>query len=708
MERRTGAWRGPQAKGRGPRARSDEPAAGSGSGGDLPPWSSLGLGPAPSPGFERDWEPAEGDLADTADLPDRPPSRLGRGARILIPVCLGLIFVASAVGLIWFDVIGGSATPTPTRLGAASLGGVAQARSVASPRASPRAGTPAAALPRAQAATGQAAAVPATSNPAPTRVPTPTGAATPEPALLLAIAKAAAGGLTGDALGAQLRAALAEQLPGRRIDVAGEDRSGAASIVVTGNDPAPAFEPRVVAIAPLALVTSPRLSLTGVGSDQASALLNGKITDWRDVGAAATLTVEPLALNGAVPQGMKPVAVYKDYEALVTGFATHPGGLALVPLQAVDFRVNVLAVDGVDPLRGTGNVFGYPFGARLYVGVRADRASALKPALDAALAVIGLPRSASAVARLGFAGDIVPGRNPHPRFGAPNDGTHSFVAVANELAAYDLTVANLDGVLSASAGGDLATPFAAAPSLTDGLKLAGIDAVSLANEHVVASGTRGLTDTLAALRAAGIAPFGAGENQERARAPFLVVVAGMKIALLAFDGVGASADGSSLGGVQGAATADSPGVNPFVVDRLRADVAAAAKEADVVIVCLHAGVEDRETPPASAIAAAHAAIDTGAMLVVGTYPRVVAGLETYKGRPIVYSLGNLVADQMQSVQTRQGAILEITLRGATIVGLRFHGVEIEDFNQPRPMTGAEEAALLDRIWWLSDRLVGKG
>jgi poly-gamma-glutamate synthesis protein (capsule biosynthesis protein) len=593
---------------------------------------------------------------------------------------------------------------------AAGLLGSSEARTAGTPPTSPRAGTPTAAQIGTQVTTARPSSAPVGNQPTSTRAPTPGGAATAAPTLLLAVGKGNAGALSGDDLGRQLHDALANQLPGRRIEVVGADRSDQASIVVAATDPGPAFDARVVASAPLALVTSPRLPLTGVGSDQASRLLKGALTDWRDAGAASSLAVEPLALKGSVPDGMTPVATYKDYEALVAGLATHPGAVALVPLGAVDFRVNVLAVDGIDPLRGVGNVLAYPFGTRLYVGVRADQALGLKPALDAALAAIGLPQQPPAVANLGFAGDVVPGRNPNQHFGAPNDATHSFVKIANELAGYDLTIASLDGVLSPAAdpaATGFATPYAAAPSLTDGLKLAGIDAVSLANDHAASAGAQGLSDTRAALRAAGIGSFGAGDNLEQAGAPFLVLVGGVKVALIAADGLGANPDGSSPGSVEGAATAEGPGINPLVLDRLRADIAASAKEADVVIPFLHIGVEDRETPPASAVAAAHAAIDAGATLVVATYPRVAGGIEIYKGRPIVYSLGSLVSDQMQSVQTRQGMILEVTLRGSRIVGLRFHGVEIEDFNQPRPMTDAEEAAFVERIWWLSDQLTAK-
>ena len=67
---------------------------------------------------------------------------------------------------------------------------------------------------------------------------------------------------------------------------------------------------------------------------------------------------------------------------------------------------------------------------------------------------------------------------------------------------------------------------------------------------------------------------------------------------------------------------------------------------------------------------AQAAIDAGATLVVTNHPHVIQGMEIYNGKPIVYSVGNFIFDQMFSVQMREGIILEIVLRGGKIVGLR--------------------------------------
>ena len=111
--------------------------------------------------------------------------------------------------------------------------------------------------------------------------------------------------------------------------------------------------------------------------------------------------------------------------------------------------------------------------------------------------------------------------------------------------------------------------------------------------------------------------------------------------------------------------------------------------------------------PEWAATAAHAAIDAGATMVVSNHPHVIQGMETYAGRPVVYSPGNFIFDQMFAAEVRSGYVLEIVLRGTTVTGLRFHGIEIEEFHQPRPMSAGEQAALMDRFWAATDRLAAR-
>ncbi|MDP9365940.1 MAG: CapA family protein, partial [Chloroflexota bacterium] len=432
----------------------------------------------------------------------------------------------------------------------------------------------------------------------------------------------------------------------------------------------------------MALVTSPRLPLFGVGPDDPGRLLRGSVADWRALGSPVPLPVEPLALRGEAA-GTRPVATYDDYEALVAGLAEHRGGVALVPLDEVDFRVNVLSVGGEDPLR--------------------EREDGREPTIG-----------------IGVFGDVVPGRNVHNRMVEYGDFVRPFRKVAARLAGFDLTFGNLEGNLSdalPSPADPNSVSFVSSPAMTEGFALAGIDAFTLANNHSVYNeegwGRQGLLDTMQALDAAGLAYFGAGRTLDEARAPWITEVKGTSIALLGIDGVTANFEvgpGRENGVVtaDAAASPDGPGTNPFISDQFLADIAEAAGRADVVIPYFHMGVEYVAVPPEWATAAARAAIDAGATLVVTLHPHVIQGMEIYAGKPIVYSPGNFVFDQMFSVEVRSGFILDLTLRGDRVVGLRCHGVEIEDFHQPRPMSAGEQANLMDRFWASTDRLAARG
>ncbi|MBA3416362.1 MAG: CapA family protein [Chloroflexia bacterium] len=393
------------------------------------------------------------------------------------------------------------------------------------------------------------------------------------------------------------------------------------------------------------------------------------------------LPVERLTLAGdrIAGGGGEQVA---DYEALARELRARPGAVALVPLEAIDFRVQTPTIGGVDPLvSGEG----------------------IEPA-----------------ARIGVVGDIVPGRNVHLHMERYGDFTRPFRRVASLLRGFDLTVANLEGNLSATLPqpvNDHSFTFVSSPAMLDGFALAGIDAVTLANNHTVWNdegwGLQGLLDTMAALEAAGLPYFGAGYDLAGARAPWTTTVNGTSVAWLGIDGVTANyevAPGTVNGVVDfdAGATAERPGTNPYLSSQFLADIAAAAASATVVIPYFHMGAEYVQIPPAWAVAGARAAIDAGATMVVTNHPHVIQGMEIYSGRPIVYSPGNFIIDQMWGVEVRSGYALEVLLRGSTVVGLRVHGTEIEEFHQPRPMSAGEQANLLDRFWASVDRLAERG
>jgi poly-gamma-glutamate synthesis protein (capsule biosynthesis protein) len=431
----------------------------------------------------------------------------------------------------------------------------------------------------------------------------------------------------------------------------------------------------------MALVASPRLPLTGVGPEDPWRLLTGQVTNWAGVGSAVPIQVHPLALADQMVAGVRPDQTFENFEALTAAMAFDPGAVALVPIEILDFRVQALTVGEDDPLRQS---------------------------------VEG-----QASVRIGVVGDIVPGRNVHLHMLQYGDYTRPFLRVAPTLQSFDVTVANLEGNLSDTLpqpADPHSVTFVSSPAMLEGFALAGIDAVTLANNHSVWNdegwGVQGLLDTIAALDQFGVPYFGAGPNLEAARAPWLIDVGGTRVAFLGIDAVTANYEiepGMATGvlDVDSGASSEGAGTNPYLASQVFEDVAAATAIAEVVIPYFHLGAEYVAIPPPWAVQAAHSAIDAGASMVVTNHPHVIQGMEIYSGRPIVYSPGNFILDQMWSAEVRSGYALEIVLRGTSIVGLRFHGVEIEDFHQPRPMTAGEHAALMDRFWGATDRLAAR-
>lgn len=267
-----------------------------------------------------------------------------------------------------------------------------------------------------------------------------------------------------------------------------------------------------------------------------------------------------------------------------------------------------------------------------------------------------------------FVGDVMLARGVGARMKAAGDWTYPFQKIAPTLRAADLTFGNLECPVS-DAGHNLRHlySFRADPKVIEGLKFAGFDVVSVANNHLYDWGRPALVDTIERMRAAGIRPVGAGANDLQAHYPVLVDLNGVKLAFLAYVNV-----------VPREATAgpDRAGVAWLESDRALDDIRFARSLADLVIVSLHWGVEYMTRPERRQVELAHRMIEAGADLVVGGHPHVVQPLEQYRGRWIAYSLGNFVFDQ-QSPATRRGLMLEVTLAGNRISSVRPVPITIE-------------------------------
>jgi poly-gamma-glutamate synthesis protein (capsule biosynthesis protein) len=201
------------------------------------------------------------------------------------------------------------------------------------------------------------------------------------------------------------------------------------------------------------------------------------------------------------------------------------------------------------------------------------------------------------------------------------------------------------------------TDVPARPSDPDNLaalKRIGLDVATLAGNHIADAGPDGIEDTIATLRALGIASAGAGMSLDAARAPAIVG----SIGVLSYNCVGPR-DGWARPSKAGSAYVEvlthyeldhaGPGGPPRIytfptpesLEALRADIAALRARVAVVVVALHKGLGHVRAQLAQYERdLARAAIDAGADVVVGHHAHILRGLEVYRGRPIFHGLGN--------------------------------------------------------------------
>jgi poly-gamma-glutamate synthesis protein (capsule biosynthesis protein) len=217
------------------------------------------------------------------------------------------------------------------------------------------------------------------------------------------------------------------------------------------------------------------------------------------------------------------------------------------------------------------------------------------------------------------------------------------------------------------------TVFTANPAYIKGLRNAGIDWLSLANNHIGDAGRAGMLQTIENVEKYGIAHAGLGRNAKAAHKAALLEAGGVTVGLLGYDAIAPSYT----------ADADTPGSARLTKKALKADIKAARKAgADVVIVMPHWGVEYRSTPSAGQQALGRYAIDAGADMVIGNHAHWAGALEVHDGKPIWYALGNFVFDQTWSIPTMQGITLELTFDGTDLVQAVMRPHLIMDRAQP--------------------------
>jgi poly-gamma-glutamate capsule biosynthesis protein CapA/YwtB (metallophosphatase superfamily) len=267
----------------------------------------------------------------------------------------------------------------------------------------------------------------------------------------------------------------------------------------------------------------------------------------------------------------------------------------------------------------------------------------------------------------------------------------AFGPVSSLFQAADLSMVNLETAVTTRG-----TPepkqfhFRAPPASFAAVKDAGLDVVSLANNHTLDYGQVGLADTLAAAATSGVPIVGAGVNADTAYAPWITTVKGVRIAVLAFSQI---TELASTWVATDSRAGLAMAITDAQIERAAAAVRAARTQADVVVVYMHWGQEYNQCPIALQRKAAAALAGAGASMIIGTHAHVMQGDGWLGQTYVAYGLSNFVW-WYNDAQSNDTGVIRVTLAGSAVAKTEFLPAYIDrTTGQPIPSTGAEAARI---------------
>jgi poly-gamma-glutamate capsule biosynthesis protein CapA/YwtB (metallophosphatase superfamily) len=267
---------------------------------------------------------------------------------------------------------------------------------------------------------------------------------------------------------------------------------------------------------------------------------------------------------------------------------------------------------------------------------------------------ISTPTPKSRKVTLMLVGDIMLGRTVNIRSLEKNDPTYPFLKVADKLRGEDIVFANLESpIVEKCPRIESGFTFCADPRMVEGLVFSGVDVVNLANNHTSNFGEQGLEDTKRILSQKSIKWVGERNFETLEKN-------GIKFGFLGFD------------------LFDNDLLQSYLDFIEESD-----KKVDVLVVGVHWGRE--YTPKATVMQEQEAKrmIDAGADVIAGHHPHWVQNTKYVNGKPVFFSLGNFVFDQMWSEETKKGLAVQITYEGKDIVDQKNFPVYTAEWAQPQ-------------------------
>ena len=295
------------------------------------------------------------------------------------------------------------------------------------------------------------------------------------------------------------------------------------------------------------------------------------------------------------------------------------------------------------------------------------------------------------VVTLGFVGDTMIGRSVSPII-QQRGPAYVWGNLLPVLRALDLLVLNLETTLTrASRAVPKVFNFKSAPENVAALRLAGVDVVTLANNHAMDFGAHGLLETLDVLERNEIAVVGAGATLAQAQQPVIREMKGLKIGIVGFTD-------NEPGWLAGKTR---PGINYCRVGDLatfKRAIQPYVDSVDILVATWHWGPNKREIPTDDFVHFAHQMIESGVDIIQGHSAHVVQGIEVYNNKLILYDTGDFVDDYIVGPRLRNdhSFLFEVGVTQEGITSVRLLPVLI-DHMQVNRAHGDDFAQMVARM-----------
>ncbi|OYQ43101.1 poly-gamma-glutamate biosynthesis protein [Rhodoferax sp. TH121] len=289
-----------------------------------------------------------------------------------------------------------------------------------------------------------------------------------------------------------------------------------------------------------------------------------------------------------------------------------------------------------------------------------------------------------------FAGDIVLDDDAGRMI---ERGQDPFAGFATLFKNADIRLGNLECVVATTgSAGDKNYTFRAHPRALPVLKRH-FDAMALANNHSGDYGREAFAEMLGLMRQVKLDYFGGGHTLQEAHTPLIIERKGLRIALLGYNEFMPRSFEADF---------DAPGSAWSEDEQVVADIRAARSvhKADLVIPVMHWGWENETVANARQRQLARLMVDAGADVVIGGHPHVTQDIEHYRGKPIVYSVGNFVMKETDNANQRVGWVLRLRLDAAgvqafdtRVARIDMQGIPTPDVNTASPCWQRGDAAV---------------